>query len=401
MQNNRIVMVMPYRQLVRKAVAAGFRVWAIWDSATLAADARAEIESLAERLVLIDFADQEGLLGAVKDLVVSADAGHVVHLGREETMVAVAEEAEALGVAPNPAAALRALNDKIATRRLGVSEVRVGTAASADDVRAVLDTFGLPAVVKPAGASGSRGVALLRTSDDLDRWRTELDRGGLSGPFLVEEVLTGPEFSVETLTVDGRHLVIGVTAKQTTGPPHFVETAHLHPAPLAEADRAAMTGLAVRVLDAAGYRFGPAHTEIILTADGPRLVESQARLGGDRIPVLVQEATGLDVEAAIFEALAGREVRVDEPSGYAAVTFFALPPGPVTALEGVDAIKAQPWLVDLRLNFEVGDELPPTTDSRSRHGHAIVRASTPDEAAARSDLVQRLLSVRQDGTGEA
>jgi biotin carboxylase len=293
---------------------------------------------------------------------------------------------------------LHALNDKIEMRRLlaahGLSPVRAEAVPNRDEVRSRLAEFGLPAIVKPANSSGSQAVALVRTASDVAAWAAEADRMRCAGPFVIEEFLEGPEFSVETLTVNGRHLAAGITAKRTTGAPHFVEIGHLHPAPLAEADRATIVALAIRLLDLAGYRFGPAHTEVILTADGPRIVESQARLGGDRIPVLVETATGLDLEAAIFETLAGREVTVPAPRGHAAVTFFTLPAGRVVALDGLADIRALSWVIDLRCQIEVGDVLAPTTNSRTRHGHAVVRATGPVQAATRVEAVHSLLRVR-------
>ena len=65
----------------------------------------------------------------------------------------------------------------------------------------------LPVVVKPTGLDGSRGVRLIERADDARAWAAALDAYGYRGPVLVEEVLRGPEFSVETLTSGGRHHV--------------------------------------------------------------------------------------------------------------------------------------------------------------------------------------------------
>jgi biotin carboxylase len=81
------------------------------------------------------------------------------------------------------------------------------------------------------------------------------------------------------------------------------------------------------MLNAAGYRTGPAHTELRLTPAGPRIIESQARLGGDRIPRLVELATGIDIERAVFAALAGRAPGAPTRSDVAWIHYFALPPG--------------------------------------------------------------------------
>ncbi|MGW4518424.1 hypothetical protein ACWEO4_42465 [Streptomyces sp. NPDC004393] len=48
----------------------------------------------------------------------------------------------------------------------------------------------------------------------------------------------------------------------------------------------------VRVLDALGITETPAHTEVMLTADGPVLIETGARLGGATAPDIVEKYCG-------------------------------------------------------------------------------------------------------------
>ncbi|MCX5380522.1 ATP-grasp domain-containing protein [Streptomyces sp. NBC_00091] len=383
----RLLMVMPYEQLVRKAVEAGFQVWSIWDPALRKADYLDMVAAHSEELALVDFQDEAALRSLITRMAREHSVQHVLHLGSEATMAPVLAEAEALGLSPNSAQSVRLLNDKNAMRGLlnasGVSVVRARQAASLAEVEPLLTEFGLPAVVKPTNSAGSRGVALVRTPDDLAEWTARVKSGGFEGPFIVEDFLEGPEFSVETLTAHGTHQIVGITAKQTSGPPGFVETGHIHPAPLDPADADAIRDTVTALLDLAGYTFGPAHTEVILTPAGPRIVESQARLGGDRIPLLVQVATGYDLEAAVFRALAGEDVTAPAPHRYASIGFFRLPAGRLESVEGLDELRALDHVHALHFPYGPGDVLPLTTDSGSRHGYALVDAPTPAEAAGR------------------
>jgi biotin carboxylase len=271
--------------------------------------------------------------------------------------------------------------------------VRAEPAPTAEAVAAAVARLPLPVVVKPARASGSRGIALIRDADDLAQWTRRVERAGLAGPYLVEEYLQGPEFSVETLSADGVHHIIGITAKHTTGAPLFVETSHIHPAPLDRAEETMIRAVVTGLLDLAGYRFGPAHTEVVLTADGPRIVESQARLGGDRIPLLIETSSDYDIEAEIFRALAGAPVRPPRAKHTASVGFFLLPPGRLESVVGLDAIRALPYVHVLHFPFAAGDELPRTADSFTRHGYVVVDADSAAMAAARIARVRDLLRV--------
>ncbi|MEV6209048.1 ATP-grasp domain-containing protein [Kitasatospora sp. NPDC051914] len=395
--NNRLLMVQPYTQFVEKAVALGFEVWSIWDPTLQPASYLQEVEKNSREMLWVDFSDEPALRRLVRETALAHDVAHVLHFGEEATMVAVAEEAQALGLALNPPEAIRRLNDKAALRELlaehGLSPVRTAVAGTPDDVADVLAGFGLPAVVKPTRLQGSAAVSLVDGPADLHDWREELAGFSYRGPVLVEEFLEGPEFSVETLTCEGRHLVVGITAKRKTPAPAFVETGHVYPAPLPEADVAAIGELVVAVLDAAGHRFGPAHTEVILTASGPRVVESQARFGGDRIPALIRIASGFDIEGAIFDLLLGREVEPTPAERTAAISFFGFRPGAITRVEGLERITALPYVHDVRFPFGKGDVLPRTRHSGSRHGHVIVAAASAEEAERLAAETKTLLRV--------
>src|SRR5207244_3567805 len=98
----------------------------------------------------------------------------------------------------------------------------------------------------------------------------------------------------------------GTTDKITTGAPNFVELGHTHPSSLAPATLERIEALTLQVLDAVGHRYGPSHTEIIVTADGPKLVETHTRTGGDRIFEIVELVHGVDMFTATLQGFAGR-----------------------------------------------------------------------------------------------
>ena len=396
-ENNRILMVQPYHQLVEKAVAAGFEVVSLWDRTLQSADYLREVARHSRELLYTDFSDESALRTLVRQTARAHDVAHVLHLGKESTMLPTALEADALGLALNPPEAVRLLNDKAAMRALlaahGLSPVRSAVADAPAQVGLLMGDFGYPAIVKPTRLQGSAGVRLVRSADELLLWQREVETFGYEGPVVVEEFLEGPEFSVETLSADGVHQVVGVTAKRVTDGDLFVETGQLFPAPLPAGTTAAMGELVTALLDAAGHRFGPAHTEIILTPAGPRIVESQARLGGDRIPHLIRIATGFDIEAAIFETLAGRPVEVPRPERSAAISFFQLEPGRIERVEGQEAVRRSPYVHDLRFPYGPGDELPVTVHSGSRHGFVVVEGADARETEERAETAKSLLRV--------
>ncbi|MEU9340279.1 phosphoribosylglycinamide synthetase [Streptomyces sp. NPDC048278] len=201
-----------------------------------------------------------------------------------------------------------------------------------------------------------------------------------------------PRVTVETLTVNGTHHVVGMTAQRTTGPPHFIVTGYLHPAPLTDDEQGIISAAVDERLTASGYRFGPAHTEVALLPHGPRIVSCRAHLGADRIPLLVEIARGFDLEAAVFTCLLGGRPVVPKASQYAEVGFFLLPEGRLETYTGMEDIAVTPWVRGARFPYTVGDRVAAVGDPLARRAYVVVEGSTPEVtrervAKARQDLV--------------
>ncbi|HEY9267307.1 MAG TPA: ATP-grasp domain-containing protein [Mycobacterium sp.] len=405
-----LVMVMPYQAYIRKAQAEGFRIHAIWDPAEAERlfGAQADqylrnVEALADGFRLVDFTDHGAYADAIRTAVEETDADHVWHVGSEESMMLAYEVADELGKAVNSPRSVALLNDKLAMRTLlrdkGISAVRFAIAEHWSDVAGLLADFTLPVVVKPTTLSASRGIYLLDDPADLPAWGETLQAYQYDGPVLVEEYLRGPEFSVETLTVRGEHHVIGVTRKLLGPLPHFVERGHLFGGP-ATAQTSQVAALAVELLDAVGYQCGPAHTEIILTENGPRIVESQARLGGDKIPDIISIAQDFDIKQAMFGALAGRAPRLSQAQSIGHITYLSFASGVIRSVSGIEEARGLDFVHTLNFPFSVGDVLPETVSSKTRHGFVILTGSEDAaQALARADRVRELIKVEVAATG--
>ncbi|MEW9552291.1 ATP-grasp domain-containing protein [Nonomuraea sp. NPDC050783] len=304
------------------------------------------------------------------------------------------------------------LLDKWEMRRrlnaLGVSPVASAIGENERDLRAFAEAHGLPVFVKPIREAGSIGVFAVRDEADLAgvprRFRelaATFPKEDLAGPldqFLMEEFLDGPEISVETLSFDGHHVVVGVTDK-VLGGPGFVEVAHSSPSRLPEAVLCEVGELVGRVLDAVGLRHGPGHTEVKLTSRGPRVVESHARIGGDRINELTEIAYGVDMDRYALGSRFGLLEPLREsprPRAGAAIRFLTPPPGRVVRITGADEIRDDPALVELDISVEPGDEVPPLTWSEERVAHVLARGDTAEEAAANAERLAAAVRIHTE-----
>jgi biotin carboxylase len=278
----------------------------------------------------------------------------------EADVVLVARIAEALGLrGMTPEAAARSRNKvemKQALAPLGHLLPRFRRVTDLQELRDAVQEIGLPAVVKPTGASGSKGIFTLTDEADLapaiDRLqqiaRPEFDAvfREFGAEFIVEEYLSGPEVSVEGFVADGRFVAVGVTDKLTTEGFHL-ELRHVFPSRLAGDRLDAVLDATRRIVGALGMDQCAIHLEGKVTPAGFRFIEVAARPAGDYIAThavplssgvpyfenVVRVATGLPLEleptAALvagihfvlaeregcFEGLAGLEPLLREP-GY-------------------------------------------------------------------------------------
>ena len=186
-----------------------------------------------------------------------------------------------------------------------------------------------PCVVKPAGRMFSSGV--IRVSNDAEL-RAALTAYGPDETILVEELVTGPEFSVEALVHRGELLWSGVTAKITNedSGPYFTEIGHTSPAklPLPESD--ALIAANAAVLKTLRFDSGITHAEFRLCDGQPVLMEVAARLPGDAIMMMWHLATGQPLEPAMVDLALGVRPDYPAPTRRAVQRFVQHRPGRLT-----------------------------------------------------------------------
>jgi biotin carboxylase len=156
-----------------------------------------------------------------------------------------------------------------------------------------------PVVAKPVNSAGTHHVYFCATAGELAAACGRiLGSVGVHGypatRVLVQERLEGVEYSVNTVSHDGRHKVAEVwrytkSLGPTGGPVYDYDEWVTPQTP----QWALVREFAFRVLSALGIRSGAAHTEIMLTGRGPVLIESSARLGGSPVPAVVESHTGV------------------------------------------------------------------------------------------------------------
>ncbi|MFF8228052.1 ATP-grasp domain-containing protein [Streptomyces caelestis] len=320
----------------------------------------------------------------------------------------VARIAGRLGLPASSPEAVENACRKDATRRVladgGVPGPRFAVHEEWADIARAAREIGYPLVVKPVDLCAGMYVRRVDDEEQLTAAVRALAdfpvnaRGQRRAPVvLLEELLDGPEVSVETVSHAGAVHVIGVTDKSVGGAPAFIETGHMFPAALSTTDAEAAEQTALGALKALDLTDGVvAHTEIKLTSAGPRVVEVNPRPAGNRITELVRHVTGIDLAAAFVDVSLGRapDLRRTDTGLRSAAIGFLVPQtaGMLEALDG-SALRDRPGVLEVQL-AEPGKQVKAAGSNNEYLGH--VMAGDAEGLGAR-DRVEALLGELRSG----
>jgi biotin carboxylase len=396
----------PYILGVRQAQANGLELWLLcadrnwythghpWDEAPL---------SIVDRVIDVDTTDVEAVLAAITDEAGKPLVDGVTSFSDYHTVVA-ATAAQRLGLPGPDPAAVNAANEKQLLRELVGDKpynIKHRLVTSESELPEAIEALGFPMIAKPPAEAISYGVVRVDNEADLRAAFTEL--GGIraslrgqprTGAVLLEQYVEGPEVSVETMSLPGHTTVFGVTSKDLFGDPGYIECGHTFPVPLPEAERDALYAAVRETLSAIGYDYGPCHTEVRLTADGPRIIEANPRTPSSCMTMLVSDVTGRSPILDGWTLALGIRPELEPVThcGGAAVRMIYPPDrGELVEIGGVEEAGKVAG-VNVYLHVQPGDQLWERADNSACVGFCYCAGSDLEEARAAADLAASKLT---------
>ncbi|MBM7075481.1 ATP-grasp domain-containing protein [Micromonospora humida] len=377
--------------LVRAARAAGERIVLLTGVEELYLHELAKLPPEAIQVVAVDTNDREAVsqaLRAIEDLrglISSTDTWGVTG----------AELAVELGLPGIDPAVIRLARDKSRVRDLlHGSRLSPFPAFAVDDVASLsLDELaaavGLPAVVKDTAGTSSRNVWLVRDADDFARLQRQAAGATLFGRLFAEPFLAGPVYSAETVTWAGRTRMLGMSSRLMSPQPWFREDVTAFPVALPPDEFRAVEDWLGDVLAVLGYTDRFAHVELAMTADGPRLIEVNPRIGGALVGESMCRALDVNVYGGMIDLALGRRPRLlDMPlGGGPAVAFVLAYPdrsGDLVAVHGLDDIARYPGRPEWYPTRAIGASIEHLNDGRGYVGILLAEGPTAEIATHRA-----------------
>jgi biotin carboxylase len=385
------------RRAMRSARERGLRVVAV--------DRNPDAPGFAEADVAepVDFTDVE----AVTDVARRHSVDGALTVSADRAVPVVAAVTEALGLPSIGTGVARLMTNKLTMRRrfaeAAVPQPTYAALRGPADVGAAVAAVGTPAVLKPADSGGQRGVFYIGSPSDLDGNLAAALGESATGEAILERFHDALELNGIAVARGGDVDVL--TLSDRLRPPGIgfgVGWIHVYPPSLSREVAAEAARVAAAAVRAVGLRDGIAFPQLLVSADGVRVIEVAARIPGGQMADLVHHAIGVDlVEIALRQAL-GEPVPDELVSRSRtqplAIRFLTAEPGPlrtgrVVRIGSLEPVLSAPGVVQADTYLQVGETIRPVRLDGDRRGYVIAVGRTSAEALERAEAAARLLEV--------
>jgi biotin carboxylase len=293
----------------------------------------------------------------------------------------------------------------LALRAAGLAHAKTIISSDADNIIEWAETTaGYPVVLKPVASAGTDNVVACSSPAQVravhQKIMTSTDRHAKPNTVvLAQEFLDGDEYFVNTVSRDGRHHTVEIWRyyKVRLRGGNII---YDYDEPLAPDDPIArmVNSYTYQVLDALEIRNWAAHTEVMVTAAGPVLVECAARVGGGQVPEINNRCFGTNQ----IELLALSVAKPDEFNRLPTTAYQLLQHprnvslinsrdhGVVPSHEAMAAIRALPSYAYTLMAHPAGHPLPRTIDVGTQPGWIFLISDDPEEIRADYQKLRRL-----------
>jgi biotin carboxylase len=358
--------------------------------------------------VVCDFSDLDAVLKAV-DTLPKIDGVITIY---DRCIILASQIASHLGLPALPLGAAQACTDKTLMRELFAKAPKqispdFAEVHSEADVRAFAATHEFPLIIKPANLSKS---LLVTKNDSLDQLLENYQRtvSQIEAVYAKYAPHTAPKILVEEFLVGFNHSVDAFV--DTDGVPHVLEQvvdyeigheigfddnfqySRTLPSRLSAEDQAALRECAALGIQALGIKNSPAHTEIIITKKGPRIVEIGARNGGYR-ERMHGVANGIDILGAALSLALGQppHITATKNESISVLELFPKVPGDFVGITNEESLRALPSFSELRVKAKPGAFVGKAADGFKMC--AIIELHHPDADQVKKDMAYILAHV--------
>ncbi|MBI4348404.1 MAG: ATP-grasp domain-containing protein [Elusimicrobia bacterium] len=330
----------------------------------------------------------------------------------EEDIPLAATLCERFGWVGNPVEAALNARNKLRTRQVlekaGLDKYSTPFAhvKSAKDLERETKRIGFPCVLKPAWGAESQFVVRVESLDEAKN-AFEYIQANMTPRFdpmytygteiLCEGYLDGAEVDMDILLQDGKLRFHAYTDNFPTKEPFFIETGDAMPSRHESSDLKAVYAMAEAIIPALGLKNGALHLEAKITPQGPRLVELNARMGGDYLYDWIKTVWGADMIEESLRIALGMPCAPERPKEALThlVGKYLIPQssGVISGLAAPPVREAGGKIHDITLLKEIGDPVLVPPEGFEAIGWVVGGGNTYAEAELNLDDAFRQVHI--------
>jgi biotin carboxylase len=353
------------------------------------------------------FADERAVISSedeagIERLAKAREVDGIISPGADWPVGIAARVAERLGL-PHPISGATAVLATTKTRqreRFAAAGVVQPRTFSVGD-----PAITFPCVVKAPDRQGQRGLTLVRERSELAAAIETATAESRGGGVLVEELIDGPELTVNAVSLDGVFVPLTVTDRVLAEPPAFgVALAHAWPSAQPDARVIDVIDAARGAVVALGIENGPTYTQVRIDTDGkPSVMEVAARLGGGHDAELCRVAVGLDLNDLAISFALGEPIGASDGQGAAlsgvggaCTLFLVAPEGELRASDGVEDAEGMDGVEWVRIYRQPGWHFGPLRRGADRAGAILATGDDAATAMARARRAAQAVRFQVD-----
>ena len=331
-----------------------------------------------------DVTDLEACLEYAKELSVDA----VMTYGATLTLPTVAYIGEKLGLPALPFETAEISKSKYKIKKR-LAEHGCNIKGEFFEMYSVEDAkkhkFELPCVIKPCDGSGSKGVSLVYSEDEIDAAVRYAFDGARYGEFYAEGLVSGEEYSAEAFVANGNiyvYAIVKTTFERLAG--GEISYGHRTPSGLDPEKELLIAEEVKKAISALGITMASVNFDVILSEDDgkPYIIDCGIRIGQNLIAShIVPLSRGVSIIDNTISLALGEAVDAEPKfSKCIATRLLIYRPGVISEIKPMEDVIGKDGVIDVVMRKGVGDVQNEYREKSDTCGWVLTTGETPDDA---------------------
>ncbi len=247
-------------------------------------------------------------------------------------------------------------------------------------------TVSYPFIIKPDRSSGSKGIFVIRTSEELHLRLEESMSYSLNGKVIIEKEIYGHHLTAEGTLYNGCIENLFISDRITAPVPYVATWGHIMPS--AYATQSIIDNVHEQIsfiFNKLQYSNGPFDADIVvdLTSQQVYILEVTPRVGGNSLTTLIRYAYGFDMIGYLIAYATRSSIKTtvfDKPKLTKVKLLGSLYPSIISYdVKYIDYLKECPNIKYINVEYKPGESVNPFINGRNRVGEVVIQGSTIEE----------------------